>query len=74
MPWHRHATWMALLDRLQEVLLRWMTSGETDYRAADWRHWMPGDYAGESAPKKRKKVSLRKQLQAVAAAYGGKYK
>lgn len=64
---------MFKLDQMVEVLLRWFTGGETKYKASAWRDWMPGDYAGEAAPRKRKKT-LKQQLSLLAKAYGGNWK
>jgi hypothetical protein len=75
LPWHRHATWMAKLDQLFEILLRWFTSGETNYRAAPFKDWMPADWSEHNGKsrQKRKKATLKDQFAALAKMYGGRW-
>ena len=68
LPWHRAAGSVMKLDQILEVILSWATGGKSKYKARQFKHWMPGDWA-DSSERPEKRMTLKEQLDIVAKAY-----
>lgn len=67
LPWHRHATWMQMLDRIYGAIVTWFGG---KHESTDFADFMPADWI--KPKQKKKRGSLRQDLAILKAMYGGR--
>lgn len=69
LEWHRSSALMTMMDSIRVMFVRWLCGGKSKIEPKPFSHWMPGDWADDANPVPTKKLTIKEQLDIVAAAF-----